>query len=236
MPRGLESEIKLGLPDEAAWRWVRGQMTDTTEIHQTNHFFEDPSGVLAGARIGVRIRGEGRRFRLSVKGDAAGSASAISQRVELESDLDPATADEMLANGFSLGEWLADWRARTGDADERVASLLDRLAPLAAEPLTAFGHFETDRTRGRIPTLPELAPYEVELDRTRFSATRVDYELEVEAPSVEAAAGLEAAEHALRDWLANEGIEPSVPESKLARFQRLRTGDTSTEPLASGGR
>ena len=42
MTEGFETEIKLGLPDEAAWRWVRERISPVRVVHQTNHYFDRP--------------------------------------------------------------------------------------------------------------------------------------------------------------------------------------------------
>lgn len=223
-----EEEIKLGLPDERAWRWVRDAMRSPRIEIQRNAFFDRPDGALEGHRVGVRLRRTADRLRLALKGpETQPAASGISRRVELERDLDPPSLDAALRDGLDLRPALAEWR---DDAESAVPparsalALLDLVAPLVESPLPSIGGFENERTRGalvfdasRDPSLPERLP--VELDRTFFTPDRVDYELEVEArPGIAIAALREP----LTRWLSEAGGIETIPStSKLARFRAL---------------
>ncbi len=54
----IESELKLLLPDAAAFERVRDALGDASVVSQKNHFFDRADGALRDARIGVRLRVE----------------------------------------------------------------------------------------------------------------------------------------------------------------------------------
>ena len=146
MSRLTESELKLGLPDEMAWEWVRVQLGPGPVIQQENHFFDREDRALGDQRIGVRLRSEGDRRTLTVKADRiSGLEDPITHRLELEESIDPEEFERSLASGLALGPWIDRWRARpTSDPAERddLAELLDRLDKLACDlRLQRYGGF-----------------------------------------------------------------------------------------------
>ena len=218
MPRWTEIELKLGLPDEAAWRFVRDRLADAAVVTQTNHFFDNAEGSLRAARIGCRLREEAGAWTLTLKGEGStGPGRTITERVELETPIDPEAAARMVATGLDLGPRLTEWRDTTAGSNA-VAAVLSQLESVAASPLVKIGAFTNERTRGMLDALPDVGPIAIELDRTTFGAQRTDYEIEVEftddGPRPDAVAA------ALTSWLAREGgVRPFPAESKLARFQ-----------------
>lgn len=224
MTSGFETEIKLGLPDEAAWRWVRDRISPVRVVHQTNHYFDRPGRPLARARIGVRLRETTSGIRLTVKGEAEGPENAvITRRIELERAVPPSVLPEALTDGLSLREDLATWRSAAG-ADPVRARFLDRLdEAIADRPLRAIGAFRNVRSIGSLRLSDETGALdiEVELDRTRFPGDRTDFELEIERSS-EPDGHLERTRHAVERWLEDDGgIRPFARESKLARFEAI---------------
>lgn len=235
-PPPFELEIKLALPDEAAWRALRDALRSPTVVHQENHFFDTDDRALDRARIGVRLRVTGETIRLTVKADAdAGSASAgapgeanrvdapLTRRVELEATISRDRFDRAMGQSLELGPWLAQWRQEPHGGDLPVRALLERLAALA--PLRRFGSFTNERTTGRLPLrrgTADDAPVdeiEVELDRTTFPGDHVEHELEVELDAAtprDEALAIERAVHARLEAL---GIEARAAPSKLARFR-----------------
>ncbi|MCR9094932.1 MAG: CYTH domain-containing protein [bacterium] len=230
MGSGFETEIKLGLPDEAAWRWVRDRLASVRVVEQTNHFFDRNDRALGRARIGVRLREAEHRLRLTVKGEADSHPDAmITRRIELEHDREPADLATALDQGLRLQNEIGLWRADARGDAERLA-FLDRLeAAIGEEPLRTIGSFRNERSIGQLGRADEIGTLEieVELDRTAFPGGRVDFELEVERSS-EAEGHLERTRASLERWLEHEGgIHPFARESKLARFEAiLEAGET----------
>jgi len=224
MASGFETEIKLGLPDEAAWRWVRERISPVRVVDQTNHFFDRPGGHLARARIGVRLRETADGVRLTVKGAAEGDEDArITRRVELERDRDPKHLAVALSTGLRLEEDLAVWRV-DAEGDPERTKLLDILEEATrGRPLETIGAFRNQRSIGALALRDGAGALdvEIELDRTRFPGDRIDFELEVERSS-EPDGRLDRTRDALVRWLELEGgIRTFARESKLARFEAL---------------
>ena len=227
-----EIELKLALPDEDAWHWVRERLTEPRVAPQSNHFFDSPGAPLRAARVGVRLRREDERRLLTVKSDGqSGTGSALSRRIELESAVPREAFDEALADGLLLRPWIDNWRAELApstDGSPELEAFLTRLERLTPEPLQRFGGFENERTTGtlRLDLTDGPQRIEVELDRTHFPGGRTDFELEVEFPTEgPKETGREAlpeeVQRALIDWLAEGGIRPFEAASKLARFQAI---------------
>jgi len=225
MTSDIETEIKLGLPNEAAWRWVRDRISPVHVVHQTNHYFDRPGRPLARARIGVRLRETTSGIRLTVKGEAEGAEDAvITRRIELERAVPPSVLTEALTDGLWLREDILTWRSASEGADPVQARFLDRLdAAIADGPLRSIGAFRNVRAIGSLRLSDEAGALdiEVELDRTRFPGDRTDFELEIERSS-EPAGHLERTRLAVERWLDEEGgIRPFARESKLARFDAI---------------
>jgi hypothetical protein len=233
MTSSREIELKLALPDEEAWHWVRERLTEPRVTPQSNHFFDAPGAPLRAARVGVRLRREDERRLLTVKSDGQNETEgALSRRIELESAVPREAFDEALVDGLLLGPWIDNWRAElappsTDDSPE-LEAFLTRLERLTSEPLQRFGGFDNERTTGTLrldlPDGPQRI--EVELDRTHFPGGRTDFELEVEFPTEgpkETGREVlpEEVQRALIDWLAEGGIHPFEAASKLARFQAI---------------
>ena len=242
----IETELKLLLPNEAAWQRIRDALGPGPAVVQENHFLDREDGALAAARIAVRLRAEAGRRILTVKGDELGvPGEALSRRIELEVDLTPAEFEAALAEGLDLVAWLPRLEARAPRAS-RGATLLRLLDALRAASrgvrLARVDGFSNRRERLRLALADEGGPFEVdvELDATRFpDQDRTDYELEVELDSggsdAQGAEGAETGgragrldpngvEQALLRWLGDLGVAGVTPApSKLARL-RARDG------------
>lgn len=236
--RWIETELKLGLPDEAAWRWVRDQLGPGPVRHQENHFFDTPERAFRAARIGVRLRREGDAITLTLKADPlesheSGAAGAVSRRIELERPLSRSTFEQALIGGFSLETALAGWRREIREAPNADAAfaMLGRVEALTrGGVLRRFGGFANRREILPFSTRDAAGSIEasLELDRTEYPGGRVDFEIEVELGRQSAGRDgtLSRIHHALEDWLVGTGgFEPSVVDSKLARLEALIAAD-----------
>jgi hypothetical protein len=242
----IETELKLLLPNEAAWQRIRDALGPGPAVVQENHFLDREDGALAAARIAVRLRAEAGRRILTVKGDELGvPGEALSRRIELEVDLTSAEFEAALAEGLDLVAWLPRLEARAPRAS-RGATLLRLLDALRTASrgarLVRIDGFSNRRERLRLALVDEKGPFEVgvELDATRFpDQGRTDYELEVElaggsADEHDAETGdmggrtgrldPHRVERALLRWLGGLGVAGVTPApSKLARL-RARDG------------
>jgi len=226
MSRWFETELKLLLPDEAAWRRVREALGPGAVSLQRNHFFDGSDASLAAAGIAVRLRAEDGRFRLAVKGaERSAGRDGVSRRIELEVAVPGAAFESALVSGLDLRPWIP--RLAPPGADGRRPPEVERLlAALSAAsrtaPLRRTAGFSNRRERLALTLSDALGalPLVVELDRTELPGGRVDHEIEVEldgSPAMDPA----RVERAVRAWLQAQGIAPSGPApSKLARLRR----------------
>lgn len=245
----IETELKLLLPDAAAWDRVRAALGGGPIVVQHNHFFDRPDAALRAARIGVRLREEAGRLTLTVKGEraraeavagASADAGAVAHRIELEGELPREALEVALREGLDLSPWLARWRA-----ERSMPALPPELAGFLAGLEAALGDgrlvrqagFVNEREALRLPLADEAGAFEVELalDRTLFPDGRVDHELEVEL--VGPSAFVDRVERAVRTWLAAElGIEGRPAPSKLARLHAVPVGSGErVRPVRPGG-
>lgn len=229
----IETELKLLLPDEAAWRRIRAALGPGRVVVQINHFFDCAEGAFAAARIAVRLRSEGQRNRLTLKGDELEAAGgALSRRIELETDITKDELEAAVEGGFDLLPWLVRFEA--GELGEipppELRSFLDRVRALSpGRRLTRQAGFSNRRERLQVELRDHDGVFaiELDLDETRFSANRVDYELEVELDVAPARAeprnrNPDEIERALRRWLRElAGIAVESAPSKLERLLAL---------------
>lgn len=228
MSRLTESELKLGLPDELAWEWVRAQLGPGPVVRQDNHFFDREDRALGDRRIGVRLRSEGDRRTLTVKADRiSGLADPITHRLELEEPIDPEEFERSLTSGLALGPAIDRWRTRPArDPAERddLAELLDGLDSLARNNrLQRFGGFSNRRERLCLVARDAQGSLEIEieLDRTEYPGGHLGFEIEVEADAGQEAS-LPRAHAALVQWLDRAGgIQTTTVDSKLARLNAI---------------
>jgi uncharacterized protein YjbK len=233
MTEWIETELKLGIPDESAWNWVRARLGPGHVLEQTNHFFDQPNRALGMERIGVRLREETAetgppKRMLTIKGDRDPiGAPFVTRRLELESPLSSAAFDRAIREGLHLDEWIEHWRRTTsvdGSDHRALARLLDILETSAGTgPLERYAGFTNRRETLRFERVDRAGrlEMELELDRTEYPGGRVDFEIEVERTS-ERDGSMERTHRALVEWLESEsGIRPFPVESKLARLNAI---------------
>ena len=242
MSRLTETELKLGLPDEAAWEWLRAQLGPGPVVEQENHFFDRADRAFRDRRIGIRQRSEGALRTLTVKADRSTDPDGpITARIELEDPVDPQEFEQNLASGLALGPWIERWRARgTQDPAERhdLARLLDTLDALARGVLIErFSGFSNRRERLRLVARDASGPVEIdfELDRTQYPGGHLGFEIEVEATAGQEAS-LVRAHRALVQWLERAGgIRTTTVDSKLARLDAILEAQVRGDGRSSFG-
>jgi len=229
MTAWIETELKLALPDEAAWNWVRSRLGQGKVVEQTNHFLDRSDRAFASARVGIRLRSEGPRRLLSLKGESGqADLEPVTRRIELETAIPTTEFDRALAKGLELAPWIAKWREirpESGEPDRlELGAFLDESERLSSGMLLERHASFSNRRETIGLTLDDSAgelELEIELDRTTFPGGRIDFEIEVERTS-ERDGMMTRTHRALSEWLSQEGhIQTSVAESKLARLHAI---------------
>jgi uncharacterized protein YjbK len=206
-----EIELKRLLRGEGAADKLAARLgTAREERRQINHVFDTDDRRLQQKRYAVRLRFENEVPILTVKGPSRGVGASIAARAEAEATVDRAQADAILAGHLDPVSAL-----RQLERDPAYATLWAGLDEArGGAPLRQLGHFENLRRVFPV-VLPSGLRLDLELDRTRFAADRVDDEVEIELSDEGAAEEVEA-------WLeataseAGVATAPSTP--KVARF------------------
>ncbi len=212
MSKGREIELKRLLVGEGAAERLLAALGGSAAVtkKQTNHFFDTADGSLNQAHYILRLRFEDGEPILTAKGPGSAVANSTSHKLEAEAAIEPETAQAILAERLDAQTAL---QAKITDAtfDELWRGLLQARAGRA---LVVVGSFENERRVVPV-VLPSGLALDVEVDRSRFPHGASDQEVEIELPSEEVAAEVEAwLEGVARD--AGVGTAPSSP--KIARF------------------
>lgn len=206
--RSTETEIKIQLRDEASWQALCQLLgTPASEIVQHNHFFDTADGALGRQQLTLRVRDEGDRAWITVKGAKRRIGDAV-VRLEDEAALD-----------------IEVWRA--------VQRGEQRLEQIAAPPLTALGRqvaldgltqlVEFENLRRGYRWSVAGRPLLLEVDRTRFADGAVDHEIEVELDDADDGELLAAVTTGLRALLDRIGQPYLVqPRGKFSRALQHR--------------
>ena len=195
-----EQEIKLELSERLHTEILALLPESADSVSQNNFFFDSPEKRLGQEKWALRLREQGSRFYLTSKGPSHKGRGGVHVRPEIESEVSPDKASEML-RGFSLGSFpLAPCRC-----------LLEKFGDLA---VSCFLTFPNTRI------CAEWQGYTLEFDRTEIS-DMVFFELELEAE----AETIDRARKTLRRWFSKNGW-PYVPsrKSKLERALALASG------------
>jgi len=219
--RGEERELKLGVPDEQSFlsliRRAGGRAGEPVE--QENHFFDSATAGLRARGIGLRIRSEGGRYTLTLKGPTtSGGDEALVVRAELEVGLEERRARAVLSGALPISALIDQLEepARRGGGRDLLAAVR---AAARESPLLCIGSFRNTRTA--VETVLEAdgrrQPVVLEFDRTRFGPDDVRLEVEME---IGADAPAEALARALRELFRSAGVEPRPTTGKLAYFQQ----------------
>jgi uncharacterized protein YjbK len=213
---GVEVELKLALSsrDELlAFRNLVGGKA-APPVVQENHFFDSADRVLDRAKHACRLRREGEKLIVTVKGPGKRSqAGLLIERAEEEIEVSAAQAALMLKGQESP---LAAFAVRTG---RRPAVLADMDRLLEGRSLTILGCFSNLRTRIEALVAIHGQPRALvfELDQTTFPGGKVDYEIEVEVPRGVDAGALR---QVIEDLCRRAGITPRRAPGKLERFMK----------------
>jgi inorganic triphosphatase YgiF len=217
MSGGREVELKLAVDDAAALEAVAAAAGGARQApaHQTNTFFDTPSLSLDAARCICRLREEGGRYTLTLKGPATAASSdgVVTSKVEEEWDLDEAGARLLLAGR-------EDPLLVLKDRSEQNPLLEQVRARAADERLAPLGAFSNERTRivATLVVAGAPRPAVLELDRTTFPGGVVEHEVELE---IDDAAAADSWRLALDELFARAGVCGRPAASKAKRFFSL---------------
>jgi len=155
---GVERELKLRLPDEAAWRRFRDSLGPPGAcLEQINLYLDTPELEVAACRGMLRLRRQEGDWSVTYK-----------RGLQVERGY------------FEALEVESPWPASPGPAPDPAG--LEHLPPLQA--LRAEGIRGALAVRGEVRNLRLRYPLPdgdvLELDRTTFPGGRVDFEVEVE--------------------------------------------------------
>lgn len=202
-PPGMERELKLALEEEGFRRLRAAAVEVGEEVLQVNTFLDTPEGLLRSCRHALRVRDEGGRCLLTVKGPKT-MAGNLAVRREEECELPGEVAERMLA-GVAVAELpalppLRHLRAVCGARWEGAV----------LRPVVSFRNT-------RLPVVFGAGGVRLEavLDRTEYADGAVFFELEAEFEDEE---GYRRAEPAFRELFAGLGV-PWVP-SERSKFGR----------------
>jgi uncharacterized protein YjbK len=216
---GRERELKLGIRDAAlfdALLAAAGGERAAPAI-QENHFFDSPDRALSARGVALRIRREGERWLLTLKGrDGTQTDPLLADRVELECELEPAQAAEALHSRDPAPPLLAALAPVAGEGEVSALLAVARAASDLA-PLQCLGSFRNQRTRVRTELAAggERHPVTLEFDRTEFAPGDVRHEVELELAPDDPEAAVRGALLAL---FRRVGAEALPVDSKYAHF------------------
>jgi uncharacterized protein YjbK len=220
---GREIELKFALTDAAELEKLSAALGGTAgpTVEQINHFFDTAELDLHREKHVLRLREEDRsRYLVTAKGPGGSEDGALSERTELETNVDPSTAQAILEGSTSALSVLEQ-------ALGAEAPLLKNLRTLAGgKALNSVGKFENTRTpQGVSVDLGGGITRRVvfELDRTVFPNGRIDFEVEIELQAAEDEAERKRLAQAIRSLVEKAGISVRTAPSKAKRlFDALR--------------
>jgi uncharacterized protein YjbK len=218
-----EIELKFAVEDASAFdALIRHLDLPAREFHpsasQVNHYFDTQTFALQGRLLALRLREETGSYMLALKGAGTqlSDDGVATERLEEEVRLSPDVALDVLQGTVSARAVLAK---RIEERNPDAIALLDEA--LARSELHYVGRFDNHRTRlSPVPIAigDRSVPLVFELDTTRFSDERTEFEIEVELTKDVDPEGAHAAVSAL---LADAGVSWRPAESKAQRFIAL---------------
>jgi uncharacterized protein YjbK len=185
-------------------------------VIQINHFFDSPAYCLHKRHFVIRLREENGSYTLTIKGEqqaGPGASNVLTDRVEEEVELAPATARALLDGEMSPQQVINE------HFSSRAAALLALIETACnQQQLVNIGDFRNVRIH-LPPLLVAVGNHDerlqFELDSSTFPDGRVDCEIEIEISEQSDAAAIEAA---LKDLFRQANIQWHAAPSKAERF------------------
>jgi uncharacterized protein YjbK len=162
-----EKEIKLDLDSEKNYAILVEHFKEKKELHLENSFFDTDSGSLRKVEWALRIRKCNDKYTLTAKGMAKRGSGGLTIRPEIENELEPETAEQMIENGIKTKDIPKEIFNEFKDALDD--NLLKKI--LSFKTLRIIIAYET-----------HSIPIQLEIDKTEYPDGSTDYELEIELP------------------------------------------------------
>lgn len=209
MPKGVERELKFGLPSAEHLLALMG----SCGVKQENHFFDTADFALNAAKHTCRLRIEAGTYILGIKAPSTGGEGFAVKRPEHEWKLRASEANGMLSGRLSPLDYLL--RRRLNGEQRRVIQELVRLAD--GQRLLPCGCFTNDRTtvQTRLRAGGTWVNAKLEFDRSVFPDGSESCELEAELPE---GVSMAQYEKALRVLLRAAKVRPVKNAPKAKRF------------------
>ncbi|MFT5284387.1 MAG: hypothetical protein ACI8TQ_000543 [Planctomycetota bacterium] len=209
---GREVEFKLsvrGEDDFSRLISMLGSESDTDSFSlQENHFFDTEHRTLRAYGLSLRLRFEENRRLLTVKGPVERSFDGLIERAEEEIEIDPVTAERILAGVESPFGVILD-----GVSDASIPIVETARTALVGQTLECVGSFRNIR-RYFGPVDVNGVDLTFEMDRTEFPGGRIDHEVEIEVESEQE----EQCRESLRQLFQRADIPWQKAQNKAQRF------------------
>jgi len=198
-----EIEIKLDLQNESNYRRLLDHFPEKTGgIRQENHFFDTSDGKLGKSGWALRIRLADNVAELTAKGPSASHDRRIAIREEISQIIPPQQLRKFLNEGFGLSEI----------SGEIPAALSGMVSNENLKSVVKFVNFRIDA-----PYSDGDQVFNLEIDRTVFPDSSIDYELELELDS---AAEFESSMSFLFNLLRSLAIP--IRHQEKSKYERAR--------------
>ena len=209
---GREIEFKLSVRGEDDFdrlAHLLGAESNTDAISlQENHFFDTDDRSLRASGLALRLRFEENRRILTVKGPVERSLDGLIERAEEEIEIDPVTAERILAGVESPLGVLLD-----GIEAQGIPIVETARTAVVGQPLECVGSFRNLR-RYYGPVDIDGLEITFEMDRTEFPGGQIDHEVEIEVQANQE----EECREALRRLFVRADIPWQKAQNKAQRF------------------
>lgn len=199
------------------------------QVQQTNYFFDTADFAVRKNAIRMRLRKQDQHYFLTLKGpsDSKGTleTTKLTQRLEFEAELSQAQADALLSEQHDP-VWIA---TRLENVTPNMIRTRDHLLNLIQtactdKPIKLIGSFTNQRRI--LPIEIEGTSMLLEFDETRFNNSIVQFEVELEIPTMEM---FKKSESFLKDLFARSGQDPGYAKSKSERFFSYLTKEDASK-------
>jgi len=196
-----EMEIKLDLVNESNFARLLDYLPEPIEIReQTNYFFDTADWDLSRTGWALRLRSAGETAQITAKGMAARDMNGLTVRPEIELPMTPGQLEKAITEGINSNNLPGPIIAAFGNIV--ISGILqNRLSFMTTR-------FIIECDTGKLE-------FRYELDRTVYSDSSMDYELEIE---IDDRSRFESILEIIEEVLSRLGIPLKFQRhSKLAR-------------------
>jgi uncharacterized protein YjbK len=191
------------------------------EVEQTNFFFDTADLCVRRNGIGFRLRKENENYMITLKGPSLDKkeaiASKLTSRLEFEAAVPEKDALMLLTSSLNP----VDFAENLSVPEPKMRGTRDHILKIIRQAcskseISLVGSFTNHRRI--LPIMIDNCAMKLEFDRTHFTRSNIQYEVELEIPSM---AYSETAEAFLVDLFKQCGQTPGFERSKSERFYAL---------------